>query len=215
MRVLFGIICLILGTVGVLAQSADQIVQGNLFDPDRGAIEETEATGPVEDELPRDIPVLDGIVTIGDYQRAIFRYQDPETRKMESNAISLGDSFGGAKLLEMSTDWVMISFQGSRYRLTVDSKNEMENNPSRAHRGPVAANNRPTNNTPKVLSRKELQPRRAIPANTRASDSTKSTPVEQKANVGTRTAKRTPFGWTKGKKPDKDSKKPSKPSTPF
>lgn len=216
MRVFLGIICLGLTTIAVMGQSADQIVQGNLFDPDRGAVEDVEETGPVEEELPRDIPVLDGIVTIGNYQRAIFRYQDTETRKLESNVVSLGDSFGGARLLEMSAEWVMISFQGSRYRLTVDSKHEMENSPSRNRRSAVAANTRPTNAS-RVVQRSGSDPKRATPTATKTSQPIRSKPVVRPSNSGDKSAHRTPFGWTKGKKPDssKKSAKPRKQNTPF
>jgi len=191
-----------------IAQSADQIIQSNLFDPARGQADTTadDASAPVEDVLPSDIPVLDGIFVIGDYRRAIFRYKDETTKRMESATFQKGDAFGGARLVELTERKAQIVFLGKRYDLTVDSKHEMKNvprmnNPVTAEVAPKAAIPAPVNRTP------------ARPVNRKITSPTKNT-SPPKANTGS--ARRTPFGWTKGKKTtEKDAGHNRKKDTPF
>ncbi len=196
---------MVLLTVELVAQSADQIIQSNLFDPARGATENsTEADGPVEEQLPKDIPILDGIVFIGDYQRAIFRFKDDGTRKLESSTVQIGDSFGGARLLELNPREALISFEGKRYSMTVDSKNDLDTGARTAR-----------------ASEKPARPEPERPAPTsRVTSVTSKPPVARKPqnpDVDKKNMRSTPFGWTKGKpaaRPSSDKKK-RKDRTPF
>ncbi|NOZ13626.1 MAG: hypothetical protein GXO69_08285 [Acidobacteria bacterium] len=113
----------------VFAQQADTIIQKNLFDPQRGQVEAADTSGPVEEELPKDIPILDGIITIGSYQRVIFRYRDEKSHKIVSGVFKKGDKFLSAKILQILPNEVTIAFMGKKYKMTVDSKDKMKNIP--------------------------------------------------------------------------------------
>ena len=212
-------ICIIfvISWFGLMAQSADQIIQSNLFDPARGQLDtaQDDENAPVEEVLPSDIPVLDGIVVIGDYRRAIFRYKDETTKRMESSVFKKGDEFGGARLLDLTEREAQIVFMGNRYNLTVDSKHEMKNVPRTSGAVPAQMAQQPSKPADTVVERKPEPANRAAarPVNRKIA-SPKRRPVNPKANTGA--SKRTPFGWTKGKKSTgKDASHNRKKDTPF
>jgi len=120
----------------VFAQSVDSIVKKNIFDPKRGVDKKTETEDAelVKEELPKDMPILDGIIVVGKYKKAIFRFRETKTRKMLSTNVKEGENVGEATVKKISTNSVIIVFQGKAYEVTVDSKYEMANIPKKAGR---------------------------------------------------------------------------------
>lgn len=117
----------------VFAQKTDVIVKKNIFDPKRGEVEKTEEeSGEItKEELPKDMPILDGIMTVGKYKKAIFRYREKRTRKFVSTNVSEGDEVEDAKIKKIEKDYVIVFFGGKSYKLNVDSKYDSENSPKK------------------------------------------------------------------------------------
>lgn len=176
-----------------VSQTADKIIQKNLFDPQRGQVESSEdPSGPVEEELPKDIPILDGIVTIGDYQRVIFRYKDDKTHKMVSGVFKKGDMCSSAKILQVKGEEVTIAFAGKKYKMTVDSKDKLKNVPktSQSHGGGVARSaTRRTKASQQIVERKTTAPRRSPAVRT---------PPRRGGPAVRRGSASTPFGSSRG-----------------
>jgi hypothetical protein len=197
-------------SIPAISQTADEIIKKNLFDPRRGQAETVEDTSePVEESLPKDIPILDGIVTIGNYQRAIFRYRDEKSHKVVSGSFKTGDNCTTAKIVQILPEEVTIVFDGKKYKMTVDSKDKMRNVPKTrsAHGGGVAR--AASHAGPQVVERKVTAPRRN-PAVQR-----------QPGNSGAvrRGGASTPFGSSRAagtaKKASKKRLKKARKSTPF
>ncbi len=106
------------------AQNIDFIKKANLFDENRGYIEESgeEVDTEKEVKLPVNMPVLDGIIIIKDYKKAIFTYYDKEKKKKVSAYHSVGDKFANAILKELTSEYVVLLFDGKKYKLYPDTK---------------------------------------------------------------------------------------------
>lgn len=129
-KVLFIVFTMILFQL-TFAQDVDVIIKKNIFDPKRGTEEKVENTDTeiVKEELPKDMPILDGIMTVGKYKKAIFRYKDDKTRKLVSINVSEGEKVGDATVKEISKDFVIVYFNGKSYKVNVDSKYDLGNSP--------------------------------------------------------------------------------------
>ena len=108
-------------------QNVDLIKKANLFDQNRGYIEEEEAAGDEIDtekevKLPAGIPVLDGIAVIGNYKKAIFTYHSKKEKRKVSEYHGVGDEFGKAVLKEITPEYVVLLFGGKKYKLYPDTK---------------------------------------------------------------------------------------------
>lgn len=207
MRIIKFFVLILLISMPAVAQTADSLIKKNLFDPKRGQAEAVDdTTGPVEEVLPKDIPILDGIITIGSYQRVIFRYKDDKSHKMISGAFKKGDHCSTAKILQILPGEVTIAFAGKRYKMTVDSKDKMKNIPktSAHHGGGTARAAASRARTSKVVERK-------APSRTKAA-------AARRPSRRTGTAVRsggvsTPFGSSGSSRTKKKPK--SRKSTPF
>ena len=202
---LFALVLLV--SMPVVAQTADSIIKKNLFDPKRGQAEALDdTTGPVEEVLPKDIPILDGIVTIGNYQRAIFRYKDDKSHKMVSGSFKKGDNCRTAKILQILPNEVTIAFAGKRYKMTVDSKNKMKNVPktSGSHGGGRSRAAASRARTSQVVERKAPPRPKAAAART---------PSRPRGTVSRNSAASTPFGSSGASRTKKKPK--SRKNTPF
>jgi len=198
---------ILLFSTAAFAQQADSIIKKNLFDPQRGQAEPVDASGPVEEVLPKDIPILDGIISIGNYQRVIFRYKDDKSRKIVSGAFKKGDAFTGAKILQILPNEVTIAFGGKKYRMTVDSKDKMKNVPktSASHGGMHRAVSSGAR-TSKIVERKMAAPRRRPAVRT---------PPRRSGTAVRSGGASTPFGPSRGASRTKKRPKKSRKTTPF
>ena len=120
---------LLLFSLSVFAQNVNLIKQANLFDQNRGYVEASgdEIDTEKDVKLPSQMPVLDGIFIAGDFKKAIFTYYDKEKRRKVSVYHSIGDTFGGAVLKEITKDYVLLVFEGKKYKLYPDTKYKMRN----------------------------------------------------------------------------------------
>ncbi|PJB78432.1 MAG: hypothetical protein CO090_06835 [Acidobacteria bacterium CG_4_9_14_3_um_filter_49_7] len=201
------LLLILLVSLPVVSQTADEIIKKNLFDPQRGQAETVEdASEPVEEALPKDIPILDGIVTIGSYQRAIFRYRDENSHKVISGSFKTGDNCTTAKIVQILPEEVTIVFEGKKYKMNVDSKNKMKNVPktSGAYGGGVARAEA-SHAGPQVVERKVTAPRRN-PAVRRQ---------PEKSGAVRRGGASTPFGSSRAAGKAKKEPKKARKSTPF
>ncbi len=123
------IFILFLFSLSVFAQNVNLIKQANLFDQNRGYVEASgdEIDTEKDVKLPSQMPVLDGIFIAGDFKKAIFTYYDKEKRRKVSVYHSIGDKFGGAVLKEITKDYVVLVFEGKKYKLYPDTKYKMRN----------------------------------------------------------------------------------------
>ncbi len=209
MKIINFFVLLLLISMPAVTQTADSIIKKNLFDPQRGQEEPVdEASGPVEEVLPKDIPILDGIVTIGNYQRVIFRYKDGKSHKMVSGVFKKGDKCTTARILQILPDEVTIAFAGKKYKMTVDSKNKMKNVPrtSASHRGGMARTAASRSRaSSRVVERKTTAPRRSPAVRT---------PPRRSGAVARSGGASTPFGSSRGASRTKKRPK-SRKKTPF
>ncbi len=143
------------------SQNVDLIKKANLFDENRGYMEETgeEIDTEKEVKLPVDMPVLDGIAIIGNYKKAIFTYYDKEKRKKVSIYHSVGDKFANASLKEITPEYVILFFDGKQYKLYPDTKLKAKRSGSRSAAPvmggytPPPSANKPVTRASKVISR--------------------------------------------------------------
>ncbi len=192
MKIISLILVIFLFPISAFSQQADSIIQKNLFDPQRGQVEVADDTsGPVEEELPKDIPILDGIITIGTYQRVIFRYRDEKSHKIVSGVFKKGDKFLSAKIVQVLPNEVTIVFMGKKYKMTVDSKDKMKNVPktSTFHGGRLP---RPgtRRTSPDVVSRKVSPPARTRTSRRRSAITSKHNSSTPFGSGGSRSGKR-------------------------
>jgi len=124
------LMCLILFVTSTFAQNTDVIVKKNIFDPKRGVAEQVEDQKNVKVEkkdLPKDLPWLDGIITIGKYKKIVLRYRDEKTRQLVSGVFKEGDIIGGTKIKKINTKDVLVALEGVDYLLNIESKYNMPN----------------------------------------------------------------------------------------
>ncbi len=112
-------------------QNVDIIIKKNIFDPKRGVEKQQHDNKDYEEvekeNLPKELPWLDGIITVGKYKKAIFRYKDEKSRKFVPGTFKEGDVVGGAKIKKITAKEVLVIFEGKAYKLNVDSKYNMDN----------------------------------------------------------------------------------------
>ena len=107
----------------------DLIKKANLFEQDRGYVEKSGEEVDTEKvvDLPKNMPVLDGIIVIKDYKKAIFTYYDKDKRKRVSAYHSLGEKFCDAVLKKITPDYVLLYYGGKEYKLYPDTKLKAKN----------------------------------------------------------------------------------------
>ncbi len=209
-------------------QNVDLIKRANLFDQNRGYVEEEEATGEEIDtekeiKLPSGMPVLDGIVVIGNYKKAIFTYHSKEKKKKVSEYHGVGDKFGEAVLKEITPEYVVLLFDGKKYKLYPDTKLKAKKS-STNYSGVVKTERKTTagRGNSKIISRTGSEKRgttakRKIPAPKpmkfdRHINQSKINPP--KKNTKTPSARSNPFSGTSRPKPSTTGKKSgAKPNT--
>ncbi|GEM_PF-2133865 len=154
---------LFLGTT-VYAQNIKLIKTANLFDENRGVVEESgdEVDAEKEVKLPANMPVLDGIMVAGKYKRAIFTYYDKEKRKKISRPHKEGDKFGGAFLKKITPEYVLLVFDSTGYKLTPDVK--LKKGSSRTMRSYTKSSNvkRYSSDSKKVVDIRENSKRSSV-----------------------------------------------------
>ncbi len=205
MRIISAFVFILLLSVPVLSQAVDTIVQKNLFDPQRGQVDVTDdVSGPVEKELPKDIPILDGIITIGSYQRVIFRYRDGKTHKLVSGVFKKGDQCADAKIIRVTENEVTIVYMNRKYKMTVDSKDKLKNVPKTSGFHHAGTRSTPRSATAKIVERKTISPRRKTPV---MRSPRRPTGVSRQGGAST------PFGG--GGSRARKRPRPSRKTTPF
>ena len=179
------------------SQNVDLIKKANLFDENRGYMEETgeEIDTEKEIKLPANMPVLDGIAIIGNYKKAIFTYYDKEKRKKVSVYHSVGDKFANASLKEITPEYVILFFDGKQYKLYPDTK--LKAKKSGGHSSapviggytPPPPSNKPVKRTSNIVSRGTkskktgVVSRRTTHSNVRAARSARPKTSNVKRNV--------------------------------
>ncbi len=118
------ILVFVMANVFAFGQNVNYIKKMNLFDPNRGYVEEKgeEVDTEKEIKLPSNMPVLDGIFIDGNYKRAIFTYYDKKKKKKISMYHSPGEKFADAVLNEITPEYVFLYFGGKKYKLYPDTK---------------------------------------------------------------------------------------------
>ncbi len=119
----------VLFTMQCFSQNVDLIKKANLFEQDRGYVEKSGEEVDTEKvvDLPKNMPVLDGIIVIKDYKRAIFTYYDKDKRKRVSVYHSSGEKFCDAVLKKITPDYVLLYYGGKEYKLYPDTKLKAKN----------------------------------------------------------------------------------------
>ncbi|BBB32972.1 hypothetical protein TTHT_1464 [Thermotomaculum hydrothermale] len=150
---------LIIFSFQAYSQNVDLIKKGNLFDPDRGYTEEAgeEVDTEKEVKLPSNIPVLDGIVVINDYKKAIFTYYDKEKKRKISKYHSVGEKFADASLKEITPDYVILVFDGKQYKLYPDTKLKAKKSRGYSGGSPRTTYTPPPKTTSQVVSRSPVK----------------------------------------------------------
>ncbi len=196
------------------AQTVDVIIDSNLFDPNRGVNMSEQAVQAQEETLPRDLPLLDGIVVIGDYKRAIFRYKNEETRKLENKIVRIGEDVGDARLTEIRQKEVSIVFQGTQYKLTVDSKERDKDAPGGQSQTTVSRN--PSASGPEVIHRNIAVPQQKATLVPTGRNSNVPANRPKNSSIGN-SGGRTPFGTRRPVNSNKkaNEKKKNQKRSPF
>ena len=128
MKYIFTLIS-VLFAMQCFSQNVDLIKKANLFEQDRGYVEKSGEEVDTEKvvDLPKNMPVLDGIIVIKDYKKAIFTYYDKDKRKRVSAYHSSGEKFCDAVLKKITPDYVVLYYGGKEYKLYPDTKLKAKN----------------------------------------------------------------------------------------
>ena len=151
-------------------QNVDLIKKANLFDENRGYTEETgeEIDTEKEIKLPANMPVLDGIVVIGNYKRAIFTYYDKDKKRKVSAYHSPGEKFADASLKEVTPDYVILVYGGKQYKLYPDTKLKAKKTGNNSTRRVMneyprpSVSKKPAKREAQIVSRKPVSSRKHI-----------------------------------------------------
>lgn len=189
----FVFIIFVFNVLNIYCQNTNIIVKKNIFDPKRGSVEkqETENDEVVKEELPRNIPMLDGIIFLDKYKKAIFRYKDEKTRKLVSTNVFEGAKVGDAVVKKIEKEYVIVFFDGKSYKMNVDSKYDMEGKYKRntgSSSGYIRSNVRRTNKNKSRTINKKAYVKKPVTKNKNSNNRRKSSGNTKMKEINT------PFG---------------------
>ncbi len=222
----------IVATFWGFSQNIDLIKKANLFDENRGYVEENAEEVDTEKEikLPSKMPVLDGIVIIKGYKRAIFTYYDNKKKRKVSAYHSPGDKFAGASLKEITPEYVLLVYDGKKYKLYPDTKLKAKKTGSHSSRpvmgGYTPPPPKPSTNSAKTVSRSSSKAKsgrsfkRPVTSRSKSSRSVRSTrSINKSRNVKKRPVSSkggsNPFAGGRVKTPPTKKNKNKRINTPF
>lgn len=115
-------LCVLLSPASGAQDYIDTILSKNPFDPDRGAQPEVEEVEEEPQIVPRDLPVLDGTIIIGEYHAAIFSYR--EEGRPVSKAVTLNESIQGYTVVKVERTYVEIAAGATPIRVEMYDGNK-------------------------------------------------------------------------------------------